>query len=60
LGEDREFSALESEWLVPIQSALAKRNLDHVELRFAGGERFQYRHANRWRFWRRVRTPRKA
>jgi hypothetical protein len=59
-GQLRDVAALESEWLSPIQAAISARRLDHVELRFAGGESFHYRHAHRWRIWRRVRMPRKA
>ena len=60
LAQMRDFAGFENEWLTPIQAAITQRRLDHVELRFASGERFVYRHAYRWRIWRRVRIQRQA
>ena len=31
-----------------------------VELKFASGERYRYRHGHRWRFWRRIPLTRAA
>jgi len=45
---------LDRRWLQPAQAALAARELDAIDLHFAGGERFRYRHRHRWRFWRRI------
>jgi hypothetical protein len=38
----------------PIQQALIQRVVRELRLSFASGERYRYRHAHRWRFWRRV------
>ena len=45
--------------LQPIQQALAERVIGELRLSFASGERYRYRHAHRWRFWRKVpaKTP---
>lgn len=34
---------------------LDARRFTHIGLMFAGGERYRYRHSQRWRFWRRMR-----
>ncbi|HVH36161.1 MAG TPA: phosphoglycerate mutase [Tahibacter sp.] len=47
--------ALAQDWLPALQQALARGRLDVLQLRFVDGTRVSYRHANRWRFWRRVR-----
>jgi len=40
--------------LQPIQQALTRRAVGELSLSFASGERYRYRHAHRWRFWRKV------
>jgi len=40
--------------LPAIQQALAQRVIHELRLSFASGERYRYRHAHRWRFWRKV------
>ena len=45
---------LEHEWIAPAIAALAKGKLDALELASVNGRAFSYRHAHRWRFWRRV------
>jgi hypothetical protein len=40
--------------LSPIQQALTQRVIHELRLSFASGERYRYRHAHRWRFWRKV------
>ncbi|HET9191062.1 MAG TPA: hypothetical protein VFN69_10835, partial [Rudaea sp.] len=40
---------------VPAIPEIEARGFSGVDLLFASGERVHYRHAHRWRFWRRVR-----
>jgi len=40
--------------LPAIQQALAQRVIHELRLSFASGERYRYRHAHRWRFWRKA------
>jgi len=40
--------------LQAIQQALVRRTVGELRLSFASGERYRYRHAHRWRFWRKV------
>lgn len=53
LGALRDAS-LEAAWLVPIDAALRRGRVAHVDLAFASGERIRVRRAHRWRVWRRV------
>ena len=48
-------SALQDDWLAPLETALAGGRIDQLMLRFASGERFCIRRSDRWRFWRAVR-----
>ncbi len=41
-------------WQRLIGDALAERTLTRIDLKFASGERYRYRHGHRWRFWRRL------
>ncbi len=43
-----------------IQQALTQRVVRELRLSFASGERYRYRHAHRWRFWRKVPAKAKA
>lgn len=50
----RDAGALEQQWLGAVQAQLAHRRLAAVNVHFESGERYRYRHAHRWRFWRRL------
>jgi hypothetical protein len=50
----------EGAWAESMQKALADRSVAQVELKFASGERYRYRHGHRWRFWRRIPLTRTA
>jgi len=54
LMDQREASALETDWLAPLDALLSQRKLAEVHLHFLDGERVTYKPAHRWRFWRRV------
>lgn len=53
--EELRDSALQDDWLAPLETALAGGRIDQAMLRFASGERFRIRRSDRWRFWRAVR-----
>jgi hypothetical protein len=50
----RDSLELDRQWLQPIAKLLAVRTLSSLHLHFASGERYTYRPAHRWRFWRRL------
>lgn len=52
---DLRDATLTTDWLEPIDAALRRGALDHVELVFESGERVRVRSSYRWRFWRRSR-----
>jgi hypothetical protein len=54
LGAMRDAAALERGWLAPLQAKIATRVFSSVRLVGADGVRAGYRHAHRWRFWRRL------
>jgi len=54
LAAARDAGALERDWFAPIRARIARRECGGVRLAFSGGERHRYRHAHRWRIWRRV------
>ena len=59
LAAQRDPVALDRNWLRPIQAAISERRIGQVTLLFASGERHRYRHAHRWRFWRKLAKSRK-
>ena len=52
----RSAATLEQDWLLPAL-ALARRARRPLRLDFADGLLIDYRHAHRWRFWRRAPAP---
>lgn len=60
LADGRDPMAFERDWLTPIDLAMRQRRVAAVELRFESGERFLWRRAHRWRFWRRIKPARTA
>jgi hypothetical protein len=53
LADIRDPSALERDWLDPLDAALKRRKLNVLQLRFSTGECFIVKPTHRWRFWRR-------
>lgn len=49
----RDLALLQSDWLQPMQDALAARRLDCAVVDFADGSRYLLAASQRWRFWRR-------
>lgn len=58
LDDPAVLAALARDWLPAVQQALVQGRIDQLQLRFVDGTRARYRHADRWRFWRRVRPLR--
>ncbi len=58
LDDPAVLATLAQDWLPAVQQALAQGHVDLLQLRFVDGARARYRHADRWRFWRRVRPLR--
>lgn len=56
LAQHRDIARLDSEWLAPIDAALRKRKITHLDLRFESGERYVVKPTHHWRFWRRAKT----
>ena len=54
LAAARDGAGLEQQWLGSVQARLARRKLAAVNVHFESGERYRYRHAHRWRLWRRL------
>jgi hypothetical protein len=54
LADMGDGAALERQWLAPLQAGLAARRITGVNVHFESGERYRYRHAHRWRLWRRL------
>ena len=50
----RDPSILARDWLDPLDTALKRRRLNVLQLRFSSGERVVVKPAHRWRFWRRI------
>jgi len=57
---DGPMSVATGAWAESVQKALAERRVAQVDLKFASGERYRYRHGHRWRFWRRIPLTRAA
>jgi len=57
---DGPLSIATGAWAESVQKALAELSVAQVELKFASGERYRYRHGHRWRFWRRIPLTRAA
>lgn len=49
----RAIEALDKDWITPAIHALARGAVECLQLDFSDGRCWRYRHANRWRFWRR-------
>ncbi len=54
LGELRDGSAIERDWLRPLATALKNRSITTIQLLFASGESCAVRATDLWRFWRRI------
>jgi hypothetical protein len=51
----RDLAVLERDWLTPALRRLRAREIDAIVFDGADGRRWRYRHAHRWRWWRRTR-----
>jgi len=60
LDLDAPVDAAAENALQQIQQALIRRAVGELRLNFASGERYRYRHAHRWRFWRKVQAQAQA
>lgn len=60
LDADATAGVVVEDALQPVQQALSQRIVRDVGLSFASGERYRYRHAHRWRFWRKAPAKPKA
>jgi hypothetical protein len=49
----RSLARIEADWVVPALALQTRRGFDELQLDFADGALRHYRHAHRWRFWRR-------
>lgn len=54
LRRARDLKMLEQDWIAPALKLLRARLFQRLTLDFADGARWHYRHAQRWRFWRRT------
>jgi hypothetical protein len=50
----RDLTILERDWIAPARERLARGGFEWLQLDFADGARWRYRHGHRWRIWRRA------